>query len=165
MATQAILNRLTATRTLEGVEAPTRNREQDDFLLRPIPSEDIFFYSKYIDNARMVRKSDPKVRRSQAWMISTSLFAAVVLVSLMLPALYSAFAGYQVERLRQENARLRSDIAVLTLQEEKILSPQHIEELSRKQSFIDPDPARIFYLDGKHSAVAKRVAAAKEQVQ
>jgi hypothetical protein len=166
MATLAILNTLIANRTLESVGEKTGNHDQDSFLLRPIASEDIFYYSKYIDNARMVRKSDPRVRRSQGWMISASLSSAVILVALMLPTLYTAFSGYQVESLRQENARLSTEIATLSLQEEKILSPQHIEELSHKQAFIDPDPAKIIFLEGKRDAVAKRiVASVKDQTR
>ncbi|MBV8817410.1 MAG: hypothetical protein JO022_03580 [Acidobacteriaceae bacterium] len=158
MATLAILNTLIANRTLVSAGEQTTNYDPDHYLLRPIASEDIFYYSKYIDNARMVRKADPKVRRAQGWMISASLCSAILLVALMLPSLYTAFSGYQLESLRQENARLSSEIATLSLQEEKILSPQHIEELSHKQAYIDPDPANIVYLEGKRDAVAKRMA-------
>jgi hypothetical protein len=168
MATLAadILNRFTATKTLERVEEQTGNPSNDPYLIRPIAGEDIIFFSKYVDNARMVRRSDPKTRRSQSWAIAGSLGAAVLLVALMLPTLYSAFYGYQVETLRQEQAKLTAEIASLNLQEEKILSPARIEELSKKQSFVDPDPSKIIYLEGKHDSVAKGITPpAKDQVR
>ena len=69
----------------------------------------------------------------------------------MLPALYSAFAGYKIEALRQEKHRLtvgkRQPGAG---RKPRSLSPQHLEELAAKQSFVDPDPQKIVYLEGKH---------------
>jgi len=35
------------------------------------------------------------------------------------------------------------------LQEAKMLSPARMEELARQQQFVDPEPAKVVYLDSK----------------
>ena len=42
-------------------QAPVR-AERDEFELRALPQEDVFFYCKKIDNSRLVRDNDPKAR-------------------------------------------------------------------------------------------------------
>ncbi len=37
-------------------------RQPDTYTLRPLPCEDIYFYSKRIDNSRLVRQADPAAR-------------------------------------------------------------------------------------------------------
>ena len=37
----------------------------------------------------------------------------------------------------------------LELQEAKMLSPARMEELARQQQFVDPEPAKVVYLDSK----------------
>ena len=36
---------------------------RDPFQLRALPHEDVFLYSKQIDNSRLVREADPKCAR------------------------------------------------------------------------------------------------------
>lgn len=94
------------------------------------------------------------------------MIGAVALVALMLPALSGFFAGSKVVALRSEQTRLINERTALDLQEAKILSPQHLQELADKQSFVDPDPQRIVYLESKpDGAVAKRLVASKELVR
>ena len=91
---------------------------------------------------------------------------AIALIALMLPALYGAFSGYKIEALREERTRLVNERTSLELAEARILSPQHLQELAHKQSFIDPDPQRIVYLDARpDTTVARRGAAPRLQAR
>ena len=87
--------------------------ESDPYLLRPLPGEDVFFYSKRIDNSRVVRKPDPRARGAALSAAGVMcLIAAMITVSLA-PRIASYFAGYRVEALRQERQRLIDERMVL----------------------------------------------------
>ena len=123
--------------------------EVDPFEIPPFPNEDVYFYVKRIDNARVLRESDPAARRVCWRLIGTSFAIAVVVIGLLLPTLYGLIAGYRMEALRQERQRLDLDRASLELAEAKLISPARLEELARIQQFIDPAPQKVVYLDNK----------------
>jgi hypothetical protein len=153
----AILDRL-APRDVDAISSRGPNRQPDSHRIRAFANEDVFFFTKQIDNSRIVRQHDPAAGRVCWGMIGASMAGAVAIVAVMLPALYSAFAGYKLEELRVERARLTHDHVLLDLQEAKFLNPRHLQELADKQSFVDPDPRKIVYLDYKQDgAVAKRL--------
>jgi len=123
----------------------------------PIPhfaNEDIYFFTKRIDNSRVVRSSDPKAHRN-CWKLMGSAGAAVILlIGVLLPGAYSLMAGFQVQSLRQEEQRLATEHASLELEEAQQVSPARMEELARIQQFIDPPSAKVVYLDSKNGSLA-----------
>ncbi len=155
----AILDRLAVARGLDEVSPRVRTRDEDPSRIRAFANEDVFFFTKRIDNSRVVRQEDPRVGRVCWSMIGLSMTGAVALVAVMLPSLYGAFAGYKIEALREERAHLMQERVMLDLQEAKFLSPQHLQELANKQNFVDPDPQNVIYLDAKQNgAMASRIA-------
>jgi hypothetical protein len=165
MATIAsILNRLGA-REVDAFSSHTQGREPNCPRIRAFANEDVFFFTKRIDNSQIVRQHDPAAGRVAWGMIGASMAGAVAIVAVMLPALYGAFAGYKLEELREERAHLTHERVLLELQEAKFLNPRHLQELADKQSFVDPDPSKIVYLDGKSDAVeAQRLTPASKDV-
>ncbi|HTA72018.1 MAG TPA: hypothetical protein VK776_27235 [Bryobacteraceae bacterium] len=151
MATLAnILDRFATPKAFEQTAQRARVLEEvDPFEIPPFPNEDVYFYVKRIDNARVLRESDPAARRVCWRLIGTSFAIAVVVIGLLLPTLYGLIAGYRMEALRQERQRLDLDRASLELAEAKLLSPARLEELARIQQFIDPAPQKVVYLDNK----------------
>lgn len=151
MATLAnILDRFAAPKSFEQRAPRARVLEEvDPFEVPPFPNEDVYFYVKRIDNARVLRESDPAARKVCWRLIGTSFAVAVVVIGLLLPTLYGLIAGYRMEALRQERQRLDLDRASLELAEAKLLSPARLEELARIQQFIDPAPQKVVYLDNK----------------
>jgi len=158
MATLAnLFGRFMTARALEAAPGMHAREQEDPFLLRAIPNEDVYFYVKRIDNARVVREAEPGARGA-AWKVIGSSFAvAVLLVGPMLPSVYGLLAGYRLESLRQEKHRLEIVRAGLELEETRLLSPARLEELAKKQQFIDPAPQKLVYLEGKpEGTLAKR---------
>lgn len=158
MATIAgFLDRLAASRIYDDAAAQRRVRAQDDpFRIRAVANEDIYFFTKRIDNSQVVRQPDPQVGHVCWRLIGTGVSIAVMLVALSLPMLLGMVEGYRIEGLRQEKQRLLSDRAVLELQEARLLSPERLERLAVKQSFVDPDPQKIVYLTRPDGALARR---------
>jgi hypothetical protein len=130
--------------------ASTSNR------VRAFANEDIYFYTKRIDNSGVVREADPQARGTCWKLIGSVVAAAVLLIGVLLPSAYSLLAGYQIQALQQEQQRLATEQASLELQEAQLISPARMEELAREQQFIDPPSQKVVYLDTKSGSLAKK---------
>lgn len=130
--------------------AATATADPGDFYqLRQFPNERIHLHVKRIDNTRVVRQIDPSAHGTCWRMIGGACLGALLLIGLLLPSAWSLLAGYQMQNLRQEQERLRNELAVLELQEARLLSPERLEELARIQQFIDPEPGKMIFLGPK----------------
>ena len=119
--------------------------------MRAFANDDIYFYVKHIDNARVVREADPQ-SGGTCWRLIGSVVAAVILlIAVLLPSAYSLLAGYQIQTLRQEGDRLAAERASLELAEAQLLSPARMEELAKMQQFIDPPAQKVVYLETQQS--------------
>lgn len=160
MATLAtIFDRVMGTKSIAPAAPRLRMLEDaDPYGIPAFANDDVFFYMKRIDNSRVVRESDPAARNACWRMIGTSFAVAAVVIGLLLPTLYGLIAGYRLESLRQERARLNLDRAALELQESKLMSPARLEELAKIQRFVDPAPQKVVYLESKTTdgTLAKR---------
>jgi cell division protein FtsL len=149
-------------RTGAQLAAPAASGEwvqpSDGFQLRPLPSEDVYFYSKKIDNSRVVREADPAARR-KAWKAGVKGFAAAgLLILLLMPKALGMVAGYQVHLLAREHDKLVNERAVLELEEARLVSPGRLEQLARDLKLVNPDPKRVVVLNPKaESALALNV--------
>ncbi len=121
--------------------------------VRNFANEDIYFYVKRIDNSGVVREADPKARGTCWKLIGSVVTAAILLIGVLLPGAYSLLAGYQIQSLKQEAARLQAEQSSLELQEAALVSPARMEELAKEQQFIDPPAQKVVYLD-KGSSLA-----------
>jgi hypothetical protein len=114
--------------------------------LRPVPNEEIYFFRKVIDNAGVVRQSDPQSRALCWRWIATTAAGTLLLAGLLWPSLYGMVAGYQIEALKVRQQRLIAERSELELQEARLLSPEKLEQLARAQDFVDPAPAQVVHL-------------------
>jgi hypothetical protein len=146
MATLAAIFRRPATAARE--LAPCwAERQPDLYTLRPLPCEDIYFYSKRIDNSRIVRQADPLASRRCVRAVSATLAAAVAIIQLMLPDALTVIAGYQVQSLERQRQELVNQKAMLDVQEAQLMTPQRLEQLARDMRLVDPDPAHVVFLN------------------
>jgi len=153
-----IFDRFFTARAVEQA-VPRTWEDEDPHQLRCFPNEDVYFFVKKIDNSEVVRESDPAARTTCWRVIGSCVAAAVLLIAVFLPSLYGLIAGYQLEALTQERQHLEIERSSLQLEESRLMSPQRLEELARKQQFIDPAPAQVVYLDGKPEGIlAKSIA-------
>jgi hypothetical protein len=115
--------------------------------LRELPNEDVYFFSKRIDNSRVVRQADPKVRR-QCWTAVGAVgLAAVLLTGMLAPSVGRVLAGYQLQALEAEHQRLLRERRVLEVEEATLRSPARLDALARQRDLIPPSAAQIVHLD------------------
>jgi cell division protein FtsL len=123
--------------------------EVNSWQLRPLPCEDVYFWSKKIDNARLVREADPAAGR-RAWKAGLQAACIVAaLVALVMPKALGMVAGYRIHMLAQERERLRSERTVLQLEEARLLSPERLEQLARQYGLVNPDVKHVVFLNAK----------------
>jgi hypothetical protein len=121
--------------------------QADPFQLRALPSDGIYFYSKKIDNSRVVRQADPE-SRGECW---SAVGAAAVLlmlgVSIIAPHVASVLAGYKLEALKQERQSLVDQKRDLEVKEAGLLSPERLHDLARVRDLSSPGSDQVIHLD------------------
>src|SRR5579862_2697373 len=145
-----------AGEAMESIHADRRSRsraEADPFRLRALPNDDIYFYSKKIDNQRLVRQADPEAR-GECW---SAVGAAGVLLmlgaSIIAPHVGSILAGYKLESLKQERQTLIDQKRDLEVKEAGLLSPEQINSLARARSLTSPASDQVIHLDTGSGAI------------
>jgi hypothetical protein len=121
--------------------------EADPWELRELPNEDVFFYSKRIDNSRVVRQADPRAR-SECWTAIGAACLGVALLTVALgPSAGRVLAGYQLQALEAEHQRLLNERRVLEVREAALRSPARLEQLARERRLVQPAAGQIVHLD------------------
>jgi hypothetical protein len=156
MATLAnIINQFSGAKTVAAeLDVAAARGRCDDFKLRSLPNEDVYFFVKKIDNSRVVRQADPRARARDWKVIGGASFAAAALIGVLLPGAYSLLAGYQLSQLQQEHQRLVTEQARLELDEAKLVSAERLQQLANMQQFVDPAPNTTVYLPKSDSSLA-----------
>jgi hypothetical protein len=131
----------------QAVRMPEAGMQESACLLRPLPNDAIYFYSKKIDNSRVVRQADPEAR-GECW---GAVGAAGVLLmlgaSIIAPHVGSVLAGYKLEALKQERQSLLDQKRDLDVREAGLLSPERLNDLARLRSLGSPAPDQVIHLD------------------
>jgi len=120
----------------------------DRFLLRALPNEDVFLYSKRIDNSRVVREPVPTTRREWS-AIGSAIGVAVLFMAVMTPRVANVFAGYQLESLKQEQQRLLDEQRELNIVEARLTRQENLEVLAKQRDLGTPAVGQIVHLDPK----------------
>lgn len=133
--------------------APTGWRERTEkYRLRPIPNEDIYFYSKKISNERLVRPVNHAARRKEICVMAGGFVMLLLVVALTLPYLLNVMAGVQVQKLRAEHESLMADHEVLALREAEVMSPERMKRIARQRNMVELAPSRLHHLDPSRKA-------------
>jgi cell division protein FtsL len=126
-----------------------RNRElfEAQRRARRGPTPEVFF-TKHIDNSRIVKADDPERRREMR------TFTAVMSVLFLLVMVYvwqhfSAIEiGYHVEAQKQQVEELREENRQLRLTEAQLTDPGRIDKIARQLGLDAPQPGQVVRPDG-----------------
>ena len=128
----------------ERVRAP-----RDAFQLRALPLDDVYFYSKSIDNARLVREQDPR-SGGRCWSaIGAAAVALVLLTGVLAPKAAGTLAGYRLEGLRAQQRQLLEQRRALQLREAELLSPRNLDQFAKDRDLAAPGPGQVVHLEPK----------------
>ena len=144
----AIFDRFTLARG--AAQAPARVRDTaEDFIVRPIANESLYYFVKKIDNSGVVREADPRAGRACLKAIGAGVVTTLALLCVMLPSVLGLLSGYQLQSLRDERQKLETAIATAELEESRLLSPEQLDKVAKERNYAAPAPGRMVYLDNK----------------
>lgn len=147
-----IINQVVGARAAE--ESARTEARCEDFRLRAVPNEEVFFYIKRIDNSRVVRQADPNARGRDRKVIGGASVAAASLICLLLPSVWSYMAGYELNRLEAQHQRLVVEKSRLELEEASLMSARRLQELADGQQYVAPAPGKTHYLPKADTSLA-----------
>ena len=115
--------------------------------LRAMPNEEIHIFIKRIDNNHVIRTED-KQATATCWRTSgLAGLSAIVAVGMIVPTAYGKLAGYQIERSREEQARLRKQLAHFEAVEAQLLSPATLARIADDQQFVEASSETMVVLN------------------
>jgi cell division protein FtsL len=132
---------------------------------RPAIHTDPFYYSKQVDNSRVVKVADPVERRAQFKLVWVSL----LLLAAVLAAACERFAlicdGYRIEQLKSQREQLLEANRQLQVEEARLRDPGRIDQFARDRLGMSaPAPGQVVYLENppremEGTAVARNLGA------
>ncbi|MEO6922476.1 MAG: cell division protein FtsL [Bryocella sp.] len=126
-----------------------RNRDLYDKQLsrRRGPTPEMYF-TKHIDNSRIVKADDPERRREMR------IFTTVMTLFFALTMVYvwqhftAIEVGYKVEAQKQQVELLRETNRQLTLNEAQLSEPSRIDRIAKQLGLDEPLPGQVVRPDG-----------------
>ncbi len=126
----------------------TVRAESDPFRLRALPNDDIFFYSKRIDNSRVSPKQADPAASGQCWSAVSALAILLMIgASIIAPNVATVLAGYRLEALKNEHQSLVDRERELEVREAALLSPERLNDLAKAQKLSSPVSSQIYHHD------------------
>ncbi len=149
MATLAtFVNRFVGARELADVSPAVWTRTEAP-RLRPIANEDVYLFVKRIDNTAVVRAINPAERTARSRSMMTGFVAAMLVIAGLVPTAYNTTAGFTVQQLRSEEARLQQQMTKLNASEAQLVSLDRLQQLAKTLKMAQPEPQQVETLDGK----------------
>lgn len=123
--------------------------------LRPIANEDVYLFVKRIDNTAVIRAADPVALRARTGTVATGFVAALLVIAGLVPAAYNTMAGFTIENLKQEQAKLVEQQAKLEVEEANLLNVRRLDKLATALKMSAPAPTQELLVSGKSKAEAR----------
>lgn len=149
-----IVNRFVGVRELADAPPAIWTRTEAP-RLRPIANEDVYLFIKRIDNTAVARAADPAAMRARTGTVGTGFVAAMLVIAGLLPAAYNTMSGFTIENLKQEQAKLRQEQAVLEVREANLLNVKRLDKLAANLKMAAPAPTQELLVSGKSKAEAR----------
>ena len=131
-----------------------RNREkfEEQRSRRRGPTPEMFF-TKHIDNSRIVKEDDPERRREmRSFTIAMTMFFMLTMVYVWQH--FSAIeVGYRVEAQKTQVEKLREDNRQLRLNEAQLSDPGRIDHIAKQLGLDEPQPGQVVRPEGSSTTV------------
>jgi cell division protein FtsL len=127
----------------------SRNRElyETQRRARRGPTPEVFF-TKHIDNSRIVKADDPE-RRREMRTFTSAMSVLFVLVMVYVWQHFSAIEiGYHVEAQKMQVEQLREENRQLRLTEAQLTDPGRIDKIAKQLGLGEPRPGQVVRPEG-----------------
>jgi len=117
-----------------------------------------FYFTRHIDNSRLVKADDP-VRVRQMRIFSAAIFVLFSLVMVYgLQHFYAIEGGYRVESEKQALDQLREENRQLRLAEAQLTQPGRIDTMARQLGLAVPQPGQVIHPSARPDVSAPSIA-------
>jgi len=123
------------------------------------PTPEVFF-TKHIDNSRIVKADDPQRRREMRRFAAVMLFLFFLVMVYVLQHLSSIEYGYHVEAQKQQLDEMREQNRQLRLSEAQLSDPVRIDRMAKQLGLDVPQPGQVVHADGAMDPNAPALAQA-----
>jgi cell division protein FtsL len=120
-----------------------------------------FYFSRHIDNSRLVKAAGPGASARQMRMFSVAvalLFSLVMIYGLQ--HFYAIEGGYRVESEKQMRDQLREENRQLRLSEAQLSQPGRIDQMARQMGFTEPQPGQVIHANVRPDGATPTMAQA-----
>jgi hypothetical protein len=105
------------------------------------------YFSKAIDNSRLVKVEDPR-RSREMKQFGTALGVLFLLVFMYAWQHFKAIEyGYQIESAKRDLTSLTEMNHALQLEEASLRDPERIDVLARRMGLVPPEPGQVIRMD------------------
>ena len=140
-------SRVKAQSRAESLTARNRELYETQRRARRGPTPEVFF-TKHIDNSRIVKADDPE-RRREMRTFSAVMSVLFVLVMVYVWQHFSAIEiGYHVEAQKIQVEQLREQNRQLRLSEAQLTEPGRIDRVARQLGLNEPQPGQVVRPEG-----------------
>jgi cell division protein FtsL len=123
------------------------------------PTPEVFF-TKHIDNSRIVKADDPQRRREMRRFAAVMAFLFLLVMVYVWQHFSSIEYGYRVESQKQQLEEMRETNRQLRLSEAQLSDPGRIDTLAKQLGLNVPQPGQVVSADGAADANAPAMAQA-----
>jgi len=123
----------------------------DSLALTPLPNDDIYFYSKRIDNTRLVRQADTQVKGEWSAILGVCVAALLIAVMMIAPGVAGVLDSYKIQDLKHEQAQLRNEQRKLIVDEERLINAARLDALAPQHNLARPGADQVIRLQPKNN--------------
>jgi hypothetical protein len=122
------------------------------------------YFSKAIDNSRLVKVEDPRRNREMKQFGTAMAFLFLLVFTYAWQHFKAIEYGYQIESAKREVATLTEMNHALRLEDASLRDPERIDLLARRMGLVPPEPGQVIRMDGSSSDAQTPVMASNAPV-
>jgi cell division protein FtsL len=143
---------------VQGIYSPVANADGSLKRMRPGSGTPEIYFSKAIDNSRVVKVADHRRHRENT-MFACSLAALFFVVMVYaFQHLSSIEYGYKIEAQKKQREELTEANRALRLQEATLRDPERIDVLARRMGLESPRPNQVQHLENSNAPISPMMA-------
>jgi cell division protein FtsL len=105
------------------------------------------YFSKQIDNSRLVKVEDPRRNREMRYFVGSLAFLFLLVFTYTWQHFKAIEYGYQIEQAKRELGNLNDTNRGLRLEDASLRDPARIDALARRIGLVPPDPGQVLRMD------------------
>jgi len=106
------------------------------------------YFSKAIDNSRLVKVEDPRRSREMKHFCTAMAFLFLLVFTYAWQHFKAIEYGYQIESAKRELAGLTEMNHALRLEDASLRDPERIDVLARRMGLVPPEPGQVIRMEG-----------------